>query len=233
MAEDTRISDLPSYTSASPGDFIPITDITSGSTKKIRTDNLFNSAKFGSSTDYTSFEADGIMVMTGSAMVWDDIFFPLTSAKQGVLDKPPFDPDEIAYKFPPNDTSNIMYLVIQFPHFWAIGTDIEPHIHWKQIQSGSIVFKMEYKWFDIGGQIPNAYTTYIINENIIPYTSGSLHQLTAGSAHISGSSITGISSMMLVKLYRDDNTYAPDVIGYHFDIHIKKDTIGSRTDLTK
>lgn len=172
--------------------------------------------------------------ISGSSLIWDDIMFPLTTAKQGQTDKPAFDANEIAYIFPPGDTTHIMYIVAQFPHAWAIGTDIEPHFHWKQTASGSIVLKMEYKWFDIGATVPTNYSMYIMNQNAMPYTSGSVHQLTSGSIHLSsGSSITGISSIMLIKLYRDDSTYAPSVIGYQFDIHIQKDTLGSMTDMSK
>jgi hypothetical protein len=230
---DTKITELTAYTSASPTDVIPIVDVTNGVTKKISTENFFNSAKFGDRTNYTSFEADGTMVMSGSATVWDDLFFPLTTAKQGMTDKPPFSSTEIAYLFPSGDATNIMYIIAQFPHSYALGSDIEPHVHWKQTQSGSPVFKMNYKWFDIGGVVPAAYSPYVMSNRIIPWTSGSIHQLSSGSAHISGSHITGVSSIMLIELYRDDNAYTGNCVTYQFDIHFLKDGIGSRTDLVK
>jgi hypothetical protein len=236
MADDKKLTVLNEVTSISGSNTLLYVVDTSGSSpiqKKIKGDNFFNSAKFGDTSNYTSFEADGTMVMTGSARVWDDIFAPLTTAKQGQTDKPPFTSTEIAYLFPQADTSAIMYIIIQFPHGYALGTDVEPHVHWKQTQSGSVVFKMNYKWFDIGGEIPAAFSNYVMAVPSIQYTSGNVHQLTSGSAHISGSSITSISSIMLVALYRDDNTYTGTAITYQFDIHYQKDTVGSRTDNSK
>lgn len=197
------------------------------------TGGVISGVKYGSEDSYTSFENDGTMVATGSATCWDDLFFPLTVAKQGQTDQPQFSATEIAYLFPQNDTSHIMYIIVQLPHDWEIGTEIHPHVHWKQNKSGSVIYKMDYKWFDLGKDIPSTFQTYVMDENAVEYTSGSIHQLNTGSALISGSHIESVSSIMLLKLYRDDNTYIGDAITYQFDIHIKKDTIGSRTELLK
>lgn len=99
------------------------------------------STMIGTGDDYTYFESDGTMGMSGSATVWDDIFFPLVTAKQGQTDKPAFSVDEVAYLFPSNDTSASMLMVAQFPHSYKVGSDVNPHVHWKQTQSGSPVFK--------------------------------------------------------------------------------------------
>jgi hypothetical protein len=189
---------------------------------------ISGSSQFGDSINYTKFEADGTMVMAGSATVWTDLFFPLTTAKQGQTDKPPFSTTEVAYLFPQADTSHVMYIIAQFPHEWATGTDVHPHVHWKQTNSGSVVFKMEYKWFDIGGSVPTDFSTVVLDQDIVPYISGSVHQLTGGSGVISGSHISNVSSIMLIKLYRDDNTYSGAAVTYQFDIHICKDSLGSR-----
>jgi hypothetical protein len=186
------------------------------------------SAIFGDTVNYTKFENDGTMIMSGSATVWDDLFFPLVAGKQGQTDKPAFDVTEIGFLYPSSDATQIIYISAQFPHSWKIGSTIHPHVHWKQTQSGSPVFKMDYKWFDIGGTVPSSFTTYTMNTREILYTSGSIMQLNYGSG-ISGSSIVGISSMMLIKLYRDDNAYTGNCITYQFDIHIEKDSIGSKT----
>lgn len=171
--------------------------------------------------------------ISGSSLVWDDLFFPLISAKQGQTDKPPYDYNEIAVLFPQNDTSNIMYMIAQFPHIWAVGTSVKPHVHWKQTQSGSVVFKIEYKLFDIGAPVPNTFNTFVMAQHKIPYTSGSMHQINAGSAVISCSSITNVSPLMLLKLYRDDDTYTGNAVTYHFDIHYQKDGFGSLNEFIK
>jgi hypothetical protein len=190
-------------------------------------------AAFGDNQNYTAFSTTGTMTMAGSAITWDDIIFPLTTAKQGQTDKPPFDPAAFGYQFPQADTSNIMYIIAQFPHSYALGTSVYPHVHWRQTTTGSVVFKIDYIWFDLGAIVPTVYNTYIMSTNAFPYTSGSIHQLTGGSTPISGSSITGISSIMLIKLYRDDNTYTGPALTYQFDLHIRKDSLGSKTISSK
>lgn len=197
---------------------------------------ILGNAKFGTAEDNTIFEADGTLVMSGSATVWDDIFFPLTTTKQGQTDKPAFSATEVAYLFPQADPTQIMYIIAQLPHSRKRGSSLSPHVHWKQTQSGSVVFKMDYKWFPIGGSIPAAFETHVMNIPAVTYTSGSMHQLTYGSL-ISGSvineSVIGVSSIMIIKLYRDDNTYTGNAVTYQFDIHYEKDTIGSRQQFVK
>ena len=183
------------------------------------------SGKFGDETNYTEISSSGSFTFYGNAVMEDDLFFPLLSAKQGQTDKPPFSPTEEAYMFPQNDTSHILYITVQFPHAWETGTVIEPHVHWKQTQSASPVFKMDYKWMDIGSQI-SASATYEMSTGLMTYTSGSIHQLSYNPIPLSGSSISGHSSIMQVKLYRDDNVYVGAVPTYQFDIHIRKDKLG-------
>lgn len=161
----------------------------------------------------------------------------MVTAKQGQTDKPAFSPTEVGYLFPENDTAEFMYIVAQFPHTMKVGSDLSPHVHWKQTQSGSVTFKMDYKWFPISGSVPSAFQTHVMNIPAVTYTSGSVHQLTYGSK-ISGSMLqtttVGVSSIMLIKLYRDDNaTYSGNAVVYQMDIHFLKDSIGSRQEFIK
>lgn len=176
---------------------------------------------------------NGFMTFSGSARYWDDLFFPIQSGRQGALDQPPYNYNEVAVDFPQNNNTQKMYGVIQFPHSWAIGTNIYPHVHWKQWQSGSVVWKIDYKWFDIGGTVPASFTTYTMNIPSILWSSGSIQQISSGSAPISGSHISGVSSLLIMTLYRDDSTYAGPASAYHFDIHILKDSLGSHSIYNK
>lgn len=198
---------------------------------------VVGNARFGNAEGSTYFESDGTMVFSGSATVWDDIFFPLVTAKQGQTDKPAFSPTEVAYLFPQNDTNEFMYIVGQLPHSMKVGSDLSPHVHWKQTQSGSPIFKMDYKWFPIGGSVPASWESHIMSTTAIPYTSGSIHQLSYGT-RISGSMLqsvsVGVSSIMLIKLYRDTgDDYNASAVVYQFDIHYEKDTLGSRQEFIK
>lgn len=191
------------------------------------------SAKFGDANgNYTVFENDGTMRFSGSATVWDDLVMPLTQTKQGSNLKPDFDYTNIGYLFPQNDVAEILYLQMQIPHSYKLGSDIYPHVHFRQATSASAVFKIDYKWFSIGDPVPAAYTTYIMNRPVASYTSGSLHQIVSGSAPISGSG-KGISSVFLAKLYRDDNAVTGDVLTYQFDVHVEKDAEGSSQEYIK
>jgi hypothetical protein len=188
-------------------------------------------ARFGDGTNYTIFRKDGSMFMAGSATVWDDLVVPLTTAKQGANDKPAFDETNVGYLFPSSDTSAIMYMIVQFPHAWKQGSRIFPHVHWQQGASGSVVFSMEYRWQNIGDPVSaSALYNMTIPETL--YTSGSIHQINNNPTGIDGIGKT-ISSIMLIKLYRNDNTYTGNALTYQFDIHIEKDSLGSKEEYSK
>jgi len=50
---------------------------------------------------------------------------------------------------------------------------------------------------------------------------------------IDGSSIDSVSSILEVKLYRDDNVVSGDVLVKEFDVHYQKDGIGSAQEFIK
>ena len=196
------------------------------------TGGFINGVKFGTATDYATFGNDGTLTFSGSATTWDDVVMPLTQTKQGANLKPDYDFTNVGYLFPQNDPAEILYLTVQMPHGYKEGSDIHPHVHWSQGTSACAIFKADYKWFNLGDPIPTAFQTFVMNTAVKPYTSGSIQQLTGGSAVIIG---TGkeISSLMNIKLYRDDNVYTGDVLTFQFDVHIEKDSIGSKTILVK
>ena len=218
------------------GSFTNLKDMSQQSASAVEiTGGYINGIKYGTATDYSEFEADGTLIFSGSATTWNDIFFPLTTARRGANNFPVFSETEVAYVFPSSDTSHIMYMVGQMPHDRKVGSDISPHVHWKQTQSGSPVFKLDYKWFGIGQDISATWNTLVMDKRVIPYTSGSVHQLNYGDM-ISGSIVdptVGVSSIIIMKLYRDDNAYAGNAVAYQFDIHYQQDSVGSRTEYSK
>lgn len=162
---------------------------------------------------------------------WTDLLVPLTQGKVGANSKPDFDYTNIGYLFPQNDTSEALYLIVQFPHQYKIGSDTYPHIHWRQTGANAVTWKMDYKWFNIGDAVPANFTTLTSNALAITYTSGSIHQISSFPA-ITGSG-KGISSMLVVKLYRDDNTTTGDVLAFQFDFHYQVDSFGSSQEFIK
>jgi len=167
---------------------------------------------------------------------WDDVKAPFNTAKRGQTDKPDFDFDEVGLLFPQNDTSEIIYVILQFPHRRKEGTSISPHIHWLQQNSNDVVWMMQYKWWDNGEAVPAAWTQLTEESDIFTYTSGTLLQIT-DFPMIDGSSITGVSSIFFVKLWRDDNVDggagSGDALGYEFDVHFQSDQPGSANEYSK
>jgi hypothetical protein len=118
------------------------------------------------------------------------------------------------------------------PHDYKEGSDINPHIHWQQSSSSNVTWKMDYKWFNVGDLVPANYTTIALNQPFYAYTSDNLNQLSEPDSFISGTGKT-ISSILLVKLYRDDNVYVGDALAFDFDIHYQIDSFGSDLEYTK
>lgn len=162
---------------------------------------------------------------------WDDMRFPFTQTKRGALNKPDFDETNIGLLFPQNDASEKIYIVAQMPHNYMVGSDIYPHVHWQQSANTAVTWKMDYKWFNVGDAVPAAFTTISTSTGVFTYTSGNLMQVSSFGP-ISGAS-KNLSSFLLIKVYRDDNTTTGDVLGFEFDIHIQGDTAGSREQWKK
>lgn len=162
---------------------------------------------------------------------WDDLQFELTPTRVGSNSKPDFDFTNIGLLFPRNDPSEIVYITVQFPHAWKEGSDIHPHVHCRQQFNLQAVFKMDYIWYNLGEAIPAVWTTLTMNTYSTAYTSGTISQIISGPT-ISGAGKT-ISSILKLKLYRQDNVYTGDILVDQFDIHIQVDAAGSELEFTK
>lgn len=164
---------------------------------------------------------------------WDDMRFPFTQSKLGVLDKPDFDETNLGLLFPRNDTTEIAFVVAQLPHTYIEGTNLSPHLHWIQANSNTVVWKMAYKWYNNGEAFPAGFTT-LTNDNLVfPYTSGNLSQI-SGFPDLDGTD-KKISSIILIKIWRDDDVAAgwgmgDDALGIEFDLHYKSNTYGTEEE---
>lgn len=164
-------------------------------------------------------------------LVWEDLRFPATTTKLGATSKPDFDYTNVGLLFPQNDATEITYINVQMPHAYSIGTDIVPHVHFIQSAATVPVFKMSYRWYDMGESAIGAFTTIATSTLVYTYTSGSIHQLAKFPNIVCP--VTGMSSMLDIKLYREDNVVTGDVLVKEFDIHYQIDTIGSSTESSK
>lgn len=162
----------------------------------------------------------------GWAPRYDDLRFPFTRTRRGALDKPDFDFTNIGLLFPQNDTSEIVYIIGQMPHGYWEGSDIVPHIHWRQTESTEPTWTLEYKWFNVGDEIPTSFTTITASTGGKPYDSGTIHQVSSfGEVDGTGKRL---SSVLLMKVYRNDNDVTGDVLAYEFDIHYRGVRAGTR-----
>lgn len=161
-----------------------------------------------------------------SVGVWDDLRSPLTRDKQGQSQKPDFDFTNMGLLFPQNNSGEIVYIINQIPHMWKIGSAIYPHIHWIQTGASFPVWKIDYRIYQEGADPTGGFTTLSVNTGIFTYVSGSLHQISYFSA-IDMASITDVSAIIEIRLYRDDNVVSGDVLGKEFDIHYQKNKLGT------
>ena len=185
--------------------------------------------------NYQNVDSKGQTRLYGDATQWDDLKFPATTLRQGATTKPDFDPVDVGLLFPQNDSGEIVYIIAQMPHEWKLETDIHPHIHYVQDFDHTVTtpaFKMDYRWYKNGEDPTGSFTTITANTFVFPYTSGSILQIVSFPA-IDATGIDAVSSMLDIKLYRDDNVVTGDILVKEFDIHYQKDAFGSDTEFVK
>ena len=131
---------------------------------------------------------------------------------------------------------NEIFFTLQVPHSYKEGTSIRPHVHWSpaNTNTGNVLWKLEYKWVNIGtGNFASATDTI----ECLDAGSGTAgdHQV-CGFPTIDGTGKT-ISSMMCGRLYRDGadaaDTFTGNAALIEFDFHFEMNTIGSRIEFTK
>lgn len=164
---------------------------------------------------------------------WDDLRFPFQQAKRGAGDKPDYDETNIGLLFPQNSATEYVTMVGQLPHGYKLGSDLKPHVHYVQTAAAVPTFKLDYRWYNTGDSVP-AFATIqtttspsVTSAYSIPRSQRLLFQA------ISGAAINGISSMIDMKIYREDNVVTGDVTFKEFDLHMICNSIGSKTENSK
>ena len=206
-------------------------DITSGGNSLLVEGTIINVSGVSGSTQNGTLGIHTPLEMMDEAVMWDDLKFPFTSTRRGSLSKPDFDYTNVGLSFPQNNPDEKIYAVGQFPHNRKAGTDVNFHIHWTQTTASYPTWKVDYLWYDNGDQIP-AWTTVSGTSGIFPYVSGSMAQIT-DIADVVGTNIIGVSSIIKLIIYRDDNVVTGDVLGDEFDVHYKIDSLGSDQEYFK
>ena len=178
--------------------------------------------------------------------VWKDLKAPFHGRRidvsSGHLD---YNTDELGIDF--DDTSrfvaaDMIGIMLQMNHDYKIGSNVRPHIHWIQSSVDIPNAAMSYRVYD-NGETPPAWTSVKYSGNIFTYTAPDPMLQIMTFPEIDMSSITGVSSFVDIKLYRDhDNTstlfagadpLTGDALMKEFDLHYELDMNGSREELSK
>jgi hypothetical protein len=141
----------------------------------------------------------------------------LTTDKQGQTSLPDYDFTNLGLLFPINDATEIAYIQSPAPTDWVAGTTIYPSVVVRQEYDLQAVFKIDYKILELGEAVPSTWTTYTMETYKDTYVSGSTLNVLNGGAGITMTGKTN-QSMILIKLYRDDNVYTGDILAYDFFI---------------
>ena len=184
----------------------------------------------GSASAYS--DLDGTYYFGKNIIGWDDLTFEATPTRQGALSKPDFDFTNLGLLFPQNDPTEIAYFLPQFKHSMVEGALIHPHLHYVQDEAEIPVFKMDYRVYKFGGDPTVEFTTLVSEAPILAYASGAQQNIIP-FPWVDLSNYTGLGVMMDVKIYRDDNVVAGDVLVKEFDIHYPIDSIGSGREYEK
>ena len=186
------------------------------------------------SGNYMIFDATtGKIRRFGTFIVWDDLRFTFTTAVQGQSSKPDYDFTNLGLLFPPNDDTEIANMIGQMPHEWQEGSSVYPHIHMIQSEETLPTFKLDYKIYNVGADVPAAWTTITLDQPIgSPYTGNDMHQILSAENPIDMTGKT-LSCKLDLKLYRDDNDVTGDILAKEFDIHYAIDSEGSDLEYIK
>lgn len=191
-------------------------------------------------------ESDGTIRFDGEATTWDDLRVPLSEPSTGTL-KPDW------ARFPYGATGSLpflnwfkssgvdeMYFLVQLPHSWKEGTNIEAHIHWVPSANGSAGptvprWGLQYSWINIG-ETHSAYTTIYGTTTVPNETLVKDRQYLTPLGTLSGTGKT-ISSMIICRIFRDGDNAADNFSGLagalEVDFHYQIDGTGSRSEYTK
>ena len=182
-----------------------------------------------------SLVINGDLTITGNVLYtnthWDDMTVSATAAKIGANNKPVYNYDSLALRWDDNDsTTNYLVFNYQLKHSYAPGTDLYPHIHYQQKSAAdtALFWIIHYRWTNVGeAQSPTFTRIQTIDETIMPYTGGSMHQIAEFPA-IDGTG-KAESSILDIRLYC---WAAQDMYTKEFDIHFQINKPGTYDEYT-
>lgn len=172
---------------------------------------------------------------------FDDLRTPATAINPpGNVNDPDIDTAIAGLLFDAN-TEEMVSIIVQLPHSYKEGTDLEPHVHWQKTTSaaGNVDWQIDYRWARINEVMDGSWTTLSSNTTVAgtPDDDTANKHLITALGSISGAGAQ-ISDMLMIQLRRDANdatndTYGADARLLEFDIHYEQDAPGSRQEFIK
>jgi hypothetical protein len=239
-------------------DFIGTTDaqgfvIKTNGSQRINISSSGNTV-IGDATNHTLIEADGTIMLEGSATAYNDIVVPLFNSRLGNDRQPTWSPmkndggtSRGIYTFTFEDQSSAnneqeVFFSVQMPHNWKEGTTVYPHVHWapQAATAGNVVWGLEYTWVNYDATTPLTFA----NTTIITATSADVafgdvdkHLITAFSSITPSASQNKISSILMCRFFRksadSNDDYNGNAAVLSFDLHYEIDAVGSHSQYVK
>jgi hypothetical protein len=168
---------------------------------------------------------------------WDDLQVNMSTAKAPASSSPTWT-SYLSSEVPAfsKTATNVLYFSAQLPHAYKEGTDLDFHIHiaYPDNGAGNSIWYFTYSWANIDAAFPAASNSG--NKTVASPTTANLHDMEVLITPISGAGKT-VSSVLLCSISRlgGDGSDSYDNVIYlvSCDFHYQKDTIGSRSRLTK
>lgn len=189
---------------------------------------------------FINFTTDGFLFLNEDNTEWEDFRVAVNNIKVPATKNP----DWVSYKgglilsFGNNEieaNEEEVYFLIQLPHSIKEGSTIKPHVHWtaKSNEANKVVrWGISYSFTNIDAIFPAAtiiYSDATTNNEADKHVCAYFPDIPLPNMKISG--------ILIVKLFRNSSssfdTYTDDAYLLEFDIHIEKNTIGSREVLVK
>jgi hypothetical protein len=191
------------------------------------------SAKFGSATDYTSFEADGTLSMTGSATVWEDLNFDPARSAGPVATRPAEVTIDNCYYVEFASTNNQSCgSTAELPHEYKLSSTLYPHAH-VFLKSGEtsgttgVEFTVYWRLSQNSGTTTGS-TTLSASSAQLNSTSGA-NKLDLYNTSFAGSAELGGQLALTIARTGGD---AGDIVVTTYGCHYEISQLGSRTITT-
>ena len=204
---------------------------------------------FGSNWNESStyFEADGTMVMVGSATAWERIDLPIASGLVYTTTSPynmssptvsslTYSPDYETWSFPPRATNTsgvttVVCFTIQVPYSAKAGSRMYPRILWQQANSnaGNTLWRVYFNSCGVGTQNPTSgFNTMSVEQrrgDIVSPSYPFLQESTSASDYIT----VNPGDLLRVRLSREYQSGDVAVPIFSFSLFFERDTLGARS----